>query len=84
MRPLILVLALIALAFTVPTPALTAAHSSDAAQDVRAAQDTVTFLVDIQAGIRLRPRSNGGNAGSAPTLVLSPQKTLIGVFKCLT
>ncbi len=82
MRRLILALALIGLAFVVRTLALAAAHPADAAQDVRAAQDAVTFLVDIQAGNRLRPRSNGGNAGSAPTLVLSPQKTPMGVFKC--
>ncbi len=44
----------------------------------------VAFLVHVELECRLRPRSNGGNAGLAPTSVWFPDETLMGVFKCLT
>ncbi len=48
MKRLILVMALIVLAFTVRTPALTAAHSADAALVVQAAQDTATDTLTVE------------------------------------
>ncbi len=48
MKRLVLVMALVVLAFTVRAPALTAAHPADAALVVQAGQDTATDTLTVE------------------------------------